>query len=88
MEDTYVRISRDKRHKDLVLILTEPIAARQFPDCSMAFIGPSQSADEAVARLTQNVRETERGAEARALLGAMSRMLQARTPAAPGRPAA
>ena len=38
-----------------MLLLTEPIAARQFSDFSMAYIGPSQSAEEAVARVTKTL---------------------------------
>jgi len=40
VEETYGRITRDPRHQDIVLLLTEPIAARQFPDFSMPYIGP------------------------------------------------
>jgi hypothetical protein len=32
----YARIKRDPRHKDLALIVTGPIDARQFPEWSMA----------------------------------------------------
>ncbi len=35
------------RHKDLLLLLSEPLAARQFPDWSMAYIGPNQWAKQA-----------------------------------------
>ncbi len=51
VEETYERIRRDRRHKDVVPIIREPIEARQFPEWSMAHIGPSQSAEQAVAGL-------------------------------------
>jgi hypothetical protein len=75
VEETYGRITRDPRHHDIVLLLTEPIVARQFPDWSMAYIGPSQSAEEAVARVTQNLPGTDMGEAARDLVKSMSQML-------------
>jgi len=75
VEDTYGRITHDNRHKDIVLLLTEPIAARQFPEWSMAYIGPSQSAAEAVARVTQNLPADDGGSAARGLVTFMSQML-------------
>jgi hypothetical protein len=58
-----------------VLLLTEPIAARQFSDFSMAYIGPSQSAEAAVARVTKTLPGTDKGEAARYLLRVMSRVL-------------
>ena len=55
VEATYERIARDPRHKDIVLILYESIEVRRFPDWTMAWIGPSQSAEEAVARVTSKL---------------------------------
>ena len=75
VEDTYGRITRDPRHQDIVLLLTEPIAARQFPEWSMAYIGPSQSAEEAVARVTQNLPADDGSSVARGLVTFMSQML-------------
>jgi hypothetical protein len=75
VEETYGRITRDPRHRDIVLLLTEPIEARQFPDWSMAYINPSQSAEEAVARVTQNLPGTSKGEAARDLVTLMSHML-------------
>ena len=68
VEETYARIQRDPRHTDLVPILTDCIETRQFPEWSMAFIRPSQSAEQVVARLAQRRPATELGALARALL--------------------
>ena len=40
-------LNHDPRHKDLLLLLSEPLlAARQFPDWSMAYIGPNQWAKQ------------------------------------------
>ena len=43
----YETLHQDPRHKDLILLLGEPLAARQFPDWSMAYIGPHQWAKQA-----------------------------------------
>jgi Sensors of blue-light using FAD len=75
VEATYKRITLDRRHHDIVLLLREPISERQFPQWAMAHIGPSQPAEEAVARLTQNVPGTGSGDAARGLVSFMSRML-------------
>ena len=40
-------LNHDPRHKDLLLLLSEPLAERQFPDWSMAYIGPNQWAKQA-----------------------------------------
>ena len=40
-------LHHDRRHKDLLLLLSETLAARQFPEWSMAYIGPNQWAKEA-----------------------------------------
>lgn len=76
VEETYARITRDRRHVDVVLLLKEAVAERQFPQWSMAFIGPSQAAEEAVARVTAGLPGgTEAGALARGLVSFMSHML-------------
>jgi Sensors of blue-light using FAD len=75
VEETYARITRDRRHVDIVLLLKEAVAERQFPQWSMAFIGPSQAAEEAVARVTAGLPGTEAGALARGLVSFMSHML-------------
>jgi hypothetical protein len=75
IEATYERIAGDKRHKDIVLTLYESIEARRFPDWAMAYIGPSQSAEQAVARVTSRVPTCKSGQAARALVTLMSRML-------------
>jgi hypothetical protein len=75
VEATYGRIVRDPRHKDLVLILYQLIEVRQFPDWAMAYIGPSQSAEEAVARVTSKVPACKSGQAARALVTLMSQKL-------------
>jgi hypothetical protein len=74
-EETYARITQDRRHVDIVLLLKEAVAERQFPQWSMAFIGPSQPAEEAVARVTASLPGTEAGALARGLVSFMSHML-------------
>jgi hypothetical protein len=37
IESLYAKIARDKRHKNVVLIVREPIARRSFADWSMGF---------------------------------------------------
>lgn len=66
VEGTYGRITHDNRHKDVVLLLAEAIEERKFPQWSMAYIGPSQSAAEAVARVTRGVEDSKEGDAARA----------------------
>lgn len=80
VEATYKRITSDRRHRDIVLLLKEPISERDFPQWSMAFIGPSQSADEAVARVTTNLPGTPSAASARGLVSYMSEMAAGRQP--------
>jgi hypothetical protein len=81
VETTYERIARDPRHKDIVLILYESIEVRRFPDWAMAYIGPSQSAEEAVARVTSKVPACKTGQAARGLVTLMSQMLAQPSPA-------
>ena len=78
VETIYARISIDPRHKDLVLLLAGSLTAREFPKWSMAFIGPSHSADEAVQRVAGNLSATERGDRARHFVNFMRDMLMAR----------
>jgi blue light- and temperature-responsive anti-repressor len=47
VERLYEILHHDPRHQDLILLLSEPLAARQFPDWSMAYIGPNQWAKQA-----------------------------------------
>ena len=75
VEETFDRIVNDFRHRDITVVLAEPLNARQFPEWSMAYIGPSQSAAQAVARVTQNVSNCEAGQAARDLVRFMSRMV-------------
>ena len=81
VEATYERIARDPRHKDIVLTLYESIEVRRFPEWAMAYIGPSQSAEEAVARVTSKVPACKTGQAARMLVTFMSRMLAEPSPA-------
>jgi hypothetical protein len=69
VERLYETLNHDPRHKDLLLLLSEPLAARQFPDWWMAYIGPSQWAKQAAGPLNREP------AEARRLLALMSRTL-------------
>ena len=48
VECLYETLNHDPRHKDLLLLLSEPLAAPQFSDWSMAYIGPNQWAKQAV----------------------------------------
>jgi hypothetical protein len=75
VERLYETLHHDPRHKDLLLLLTEPLEARQFPQWSMAYIGPSQSAKEAVALAAEGVDETSRGNRVRRLLALMNETL-------------
>jgi len=79
VETTYARIATDARHKDLDLLLAGPLTAREFPQWSMAFIGPSNSADEAVQRVAGNLSATERGDRARHFVNFMRDLLIAHT---------
>ena len=80
VETIYARISIDPRHKDPVLLLAGSLTAREFLQWSMAFIGPSHSADEAVRRVAGNLSATERGDRARHYVNFMRDMLMAHTP--------
>jgi hypothetical protein len=75
VEATYGRIARDPRHKDIVLILYESIEALKFPECGMAYIGPSQSTEAAVARVTRSVPASKSGQAARHLVAFMSQVV-------------
>ncbi|HUU24287.1 MAG TPA: BLUF domain-containing protein [Methyloceanibacter sp.] len=75
VEEVYGRITCVPRHQDIVLLLTEPIAARQFPEWAMAYIGPSQPAEDAVARVTRTLPPTDDGDAARDLVAFMSTMI-------------
>jgi hypothetical protein len=69
VERLYEVLNHDPRHKDLLLLLNESLAARQFSDWSMAYIGPSQWAKEAAGPPSREP------AEARRLLALMRRTL-------------
>ena len=88
VETAYERIARDKRHKDIVLTLYESIEARRFPSWAMAYIGPSQAAEQAVARVTSKISGCKSGQAARGLVTLMSQMLTEPTPAGALLPAA
>jgi hypothetical protein len=75
--ETFERISRDPRHQNVVMLPTEAIAARQSPQWSMAYIGPSQSAADAVERVTRDVQRSQAGEAARAFVGSMCDLLEA-----------
>src|SRR5262245_37140137 len=47
VERLYETLNHDPSHKDLLLLLNEPLGARQFLDWSMAYIGPNQWAKQA-----------------------------------------
>ncbi len=81
VEATYARIVRDPRHRDIALILSDSIEARKFPEWAMAYIGPSQSADEAVAHVTNMIPASQSGEAARGLATFMSQMLARQSPA-------
>jgi hypothetical protein len=75
VERLYETPHHDPRHKDLILLLTEPLEARQFPQWSMAHIGPSQSAKEALELAAEGVGESSQGNRVRCLLALMSETL-------------
>jgi hypothetical protein len=64
-----------ERLYEIILLLTEPLAARQFPQWSMAYIGPSQSAKEALELAAEGVDESSQGNRVRRLLALMSETL-------------
>jgi hypothetical protein len=72
VERLYETLNTDVRHKDLLLLQTEPLAARQFPQWSMAYIGPSQSAINAVTLAAEGVDRSTQGDRVRRLLALMS----------------
>ena len=78
---TYRRITRDPRHTELMQLLSDTIPRRQFKAWSMAYIGPSQSAEEAVGRVTRDLSRSNADQVARGLVSFMSRMIEAETPA-------
>lgn len=61
-------------------LLTDTIAFSQFPEWSMAYGGPPQSADEAVARVTRGLSSSIADQIARGLVTFMSQMLEAKAP--------
>jgi blue light- and temperature-responsive anti-repressor len=69
VERLYETLHRDPRHKDLLLLLSEPLGARQFPDWSMAYIGPNEWAKQAAGP------PSHEPARARRLLGLMGQTL-------------
>jgi len=75
VEETYARITRDRRHVEIVLLLKEPVAERQFPRWSMTFIGPSQPGRRGGGRVAASLPCTEAGTFARGLVSFMSHML-------------
>ncbi len=84
IEAAYRRIARDQRHTGVTQLLADAIAARQFEEWSMAFIGPSQSAEEAVARVTPGLASSNAGVVARGLVTFMSRTIEGETDARTG----
>jgi FAD-dependent sensor of blue light len=86
VQEAYERISRDPRHRDVVLLLTERVSERQFPDWAMAYIGPSQTAEAAVARVTGSLPPTDDGEAARDLVAFMSAMIDESPAPASDRP--
>ena len=66
---------RDRRHVDIVLLLTEPVAERQFPRWSMTFMGPSQPGRRGGGRVAASLPCTEAGTFARSLVSFMSHIL-------------
>jgi ATP/maltotriose-dependent transcriptional regulator MalT len=75
VERLYETLHHDTRHKDLLLLLTEELEARQFPQWSMAYIGPSQPAQEALALAAEGVGDSSQGTRVRRLLALMSETL-------------
>lgn len=57
VEEIFGKISQDIRHKNIVMLMDEPIAARNFPDWTMGFttVNPSISED-----LISNFTSTDR----------------------------
>lgn len=80
VERLYETLNTDVRHKDLLLLQTEPLAVRQFPQWSMAYIGPSQSATEAVKLAATGVDRSTQGDRVRRLLALMSGSLNRGAP--------
>jgi Sensors of blue-light using FAD len=80
VERLYESLNQDPRHKDLVLLLTESLPARQFPQWSMAYIGPSQPATDAVVLAAAGVDRSGEGNRVRRLLALMSETLDRGAP--------
>lgn len=57
VESTFAAILDDPRHKDVILMLREPIEERAFPDWSMGFRNVSQADVERVEGLSAFLRE-------------------------------
>ena len=55
VERLYEALNHDPRHKDLLLLLSEPLAARQFPDWSMAILALTNGQNRRRERLAVNL---------------------------------
>ncbi len=77
VEETFERISRDPRHQNVVMLLTEPSRPDNFHNGPWPYIGPSQSAADAVERVTRDVQRSQAGEAARAFVGSMCELLEA-----------
>lgn len=51
VEDAFERIQCDDRHSDVTVLQSGPVAARDFPDWSMAFAGPDAASPIAHAEM-------------------------------------
>ena len=82
IEATYRRIARDRRHTGMMHLLGNAIAAREFQEWLMAFIGNRSRPPEAVALVTRSLSTSSNANEvACALVTFISRAIEDEAPA-------
>ena len=59
LSDTFVKISKDPRHYNIVLIGFEPVDQRAFPSWSMGYLPLTNFKDERISRYTAIGRELD-----------------------------
>ena len=76
VEGVYRRVSRDPRHRGVLVLYDAPAAERLFPDWSMGFVDPARLSpdDRASARSLHALTEPSPGA-ARRLMGSFRAMM-------------
>ncbi len=80
VERAFERIQDDPRHADLVVVEIGPVAARAFPDWSMAFAGPAAAgAAPRVRAVLEQVGASPRAAAAENVVGLLDALIRRET---------